>query len=84
MEMSGTTSAARNARANASYTSADPNVRPKPGAAEESPGEFRFRVSAQTLVLLFPVFVALAGIAAFWCFGTTIPGHLGKGPGGAP
>jgi len=38
----------------------------------------------QTLLLLFPVFMALAAIAAFWYFGTTLPGHLGQGPGAAP
>ncbi len=38
----------------------------------------------QVLVLLFPVVLALASIAAFWYFGTTLPGHLGSGPSGAP
>jgi len=38
----------------------------------------------QVLVLVFPVAMALAGIAALWFFGTTLPGHLGNGPGAAP
>jgi uncharacterized membrane protein len=38
----------------------------------------------QIVVLLFPVFMALAAIAAFWYFGTTLPGHLGGGAGAAP
>ena len=31
-----------------------------------------------------PVFMALAGIAALWYFGVTLPGHLGAGAGAAP
>lgn len=38
----------------------------------------------QTLVLLLPLFATLAAIAAFWYFGTTLPGHLGGGPSAAP
>ncbi len=55
-------------------------------AAEDRTESTTFRVPAwaQALVLLFPVFVALAGIAAFWYFGVTLPGHLGSGPAGAP
>ena len=45
---------------------------------------FSMPIWVQTLLLLFPVFMALAGIAALWYFGTTLPGHLGGGPGAAP
>lgn len=38
----------------------------------------------QAVVLLFPVFAALAALAAFWYFGVTLPGHLGAGAGAAP
>jgi uncharacterized membrane protein len=38
----------------------------------------------QIAVLLFPVFMALAAVAAFWYFGVTLPGHLGAGAGAAP
>jgi uncharacterized membrane protein len=38
----------------------------------------------QGLLLVFPVAMALAGIAAFWYFGVTLPGHLGGGPSAAP
>jgi putative membrane protein len=46
--------------------------------------KYRMPKIAQAVLLLFPVFIALAAIAAFWYFGTTLPGHLGKGPGAAP
>ncbi len=63
-----------------------PPVAGVPHSSEEeaSSATFRFPAWAQVLVLLFPVFVALAGIAAFWYFGVTLPGHLGSGPAGAP
>jgi uncharacterized membrane protein len=59
---------------------------PKVAPAEEaSPSPvYHFPYWAQLIVLLFPLFAALAAIAAFWYFGTTLPGHLGTGPGGAP
>lgn len=46
-----------------------------------SAGTLRYQVPRLvTLVLLaFPVFMALAGIAAWWFFGTTLPGHLTPG-----
>lgn len=59
-----------------------PNV--APAEAPPKDPEFRFPYWAQVLVLLFPVFAALAAIAAFWYFGTTLPGHLGQGPSKAP
>ncbi|MGP8077857.1 MAG: DUF981 family protein [Thermoplasmata archaeon] len=40
---------------------------------------FRMPVALQLLVLAFPVFMALAGFAAWWFLGTTIPGHLTPG-----
>lgn len=46
--------------------------------------KYRIPWIAQILVLAFPFFMALAGIAALFFLGTTIPGHLGHGPGGAP
>lgn len=46
------------------------------------PGRYRLPVALEVLVLLFPVFMALAGIAAMWFLGTTLPGHLT--PGKAP
>ncbi len=59
-----------------------PTTTPTSNAAEGA--AFRFPYWAQLLVLLFPVFATLAGIAAFWYFGTTLPGHLGAGPSKAP
>jgi uncharacterized membrane protein len=38
----------------------------------------------QGALLLFPLFMGLASIAALWYFGITLPGHLGTGPSGAP
>ncbi len=38
----------------------------------------------QALILVFPIAITLAGIAAFWYFGVTLPGHLGGGPSAAP
>jgi uncharacterized membrane protein len=62
-----------------------------PGAAaapaESEPAaasEYRVPLWVHTLLLLFPVFMGLAAIAAFWYFGTTLPGHLGGGAGAAP
>lgn len=45
---------------------------------------YRMPKVLQSVLLLFPVFMALTGIAAFWYFGTTLPGHLGGGPAAAP
>lgn len=50
----------------------------------ETPLHYHVPIWAQTLLLLFPVFMGLAAIAAFWYFGVTLPGHLGGGPGAAP
>lgn len=43
---------------------------------------YRMPIYVQLIVLAFPVIIALAGIAAWWYLGTTIPGHLipGKTP----
>jgi uncharacterized membrane protein len=46
--------------------------------------KFRLPVYAQLILLAFPVFMALASIAAMLYFGTTLQGHLGSGPGAAP
>ncbi len=46
--------------------------------------KYRMPKVLQAAFLLFPVFIALAGIAAFWYFGVTLPGHLGGGAGAAP
>jgi uncharacterized membrane protein len=63
-------------------------VAPQVGGAAASPNEtdlvFRMPKLLQAILLVFPVFVALAGIAAFWYFGVTLPGHLGAGAGAAP
>ncbi len=58
----------------------------KEGSAAPAPTEVKFHVPywVQTLLLLFPVFAALAAIAALWYFGITLPGHLGGGPSTAP
>lgn len=45
---------------------------------------YRIPVLLQLVVLGFPLFMALAGIAAMWYFGVTLPGHLGGGPAAAP
>jgi uncharacterized membrane protein len=58
-----------------------------PGLAPTTPeavSTYRCPSWVQTLVLLLPLFAALAAIASFWYFGTTLPGHLGAGPGAAP
>jgi putative membrane protein len=55
-------------------------------ATEAPAGDLRFRVPiwVQSLLLVFPVMMALAGVAALWYFGVTLPGHLGSGPAHAP
>lgn len=40
---------------------------------------YRMPVLLHLLLLAFPIFMILAGIAAWWFFGTTIPGHLTPG-----
>ncbi len=55
------------------------------GSADPAPAPaYHLPVWAQSLLLLFPVFMALAAIAALWYFGVTLPGHLGGGAGAAP
>jgi putative membrane protein len=52
------------------------------GAAETTePTILRFRIPVyfELIILAFPVFMALAGLAAWWFLGTTIPGHLTPG-----
>jgi len=64
-----------------------PRVFAGSAATEQPPAEetaFRMPKILQALVLMFPVIIALAGIAAFWYFGVTLPGHLGNGPSAAP
>ncbi len=55
--------------------------RSKGNGETESDLPLRYRVPAfaHLLMLAFPVFMALAAIAAFWFFGTTLPGHLTPG-----
>lgn len=70
-------------------TRAAQSVVPVGGSAaseESSPTEMVYHMPKiiQALVLLFPIIIALAGIAAFWYFGVTLPGHLGAGAAGAP
>jgi putative membrane protein len=52
--------------------------------AGESPPHYHVPMMVQSLLLLFPIFMALAGFAALWYFGATLPGHLGGGAGSAP
>lgn len=52
--------------------------------SEATPEVYHVPVWVQTFLLLFPVFMAIAGFAALWYFGITLPGHLGSGPGAAP
>ncbi len=52
--------------------------------ADAEPVSYRVPKIVQLLILGLPIFAALAAIAAFWYFGTTLPGHLGSGPAGAP
>ena len=53
------------------------------GAVEEAdtdlPLRFRVPTFVHLLMLAVPVFMALAALAAFWFFGTTLPGHLTPG-----
>jgi uncharacterized membrane protein len=53
-------------------------------AEDEGGSAYRVPIWAQTLLLLFPVFMGLAAVAALWYFGVTLPGHLGSGAGAAP
>jgi uncharacterized membrane protein len=46
--------------------------------------KYRLHWALQLVLLAFPVLMTCAAIAAFWYFGTTLPGHLGKGAGAAP
>jgi putative membrane protein len=55
-----------------------------PPAPPTSGSVFHMSYALQILVLVFPVVMALAGIAAFWFLGTTLPGHLGGGPAKGP
>jgi uncharacterized membrane protein len=40
---------------------------------------YRMPIVLQAIVLAFPVIIALAGIAAWWYLGVTLPGHLTPG-----
>jgi uncharacterized membrane protein len=57
-----------------------------PDSTSSEGGELHYRAPliVQTLMLVFPVLWALAAVAAFWYFDTTLPGHLGGGAGAAP
>jgi uncharacterized membrane protein len=55
-----------------------------PASPASAPASYTVPAWVQLILLLFPVFVGLAAIAAFWYFGTTLPGHLGAGAGAAP
>ena len=50
-------------------------------SGEVDTGSLRYRmpIYLHLLLLAFPVFMALAGLAAWWFLGTTIPGHLTPG-----
>jgi uncharacterized membrane protein len=41
--------------------------------------KYRMPIYVNLIVLAFPLFMALAGIAAWWFLGTTVPGHLTPG-----
>jgi uncharacterized membrane protein len=58
-------------------------------AVESTPssgGVTKYRVhwALQLVLLAFPALMICASVAAFWYFGTTLPGHLGNGAAGAP
>lgn len=55
--------------------------RAKSAAASSEGGILRYRmpVVLNFILLAFPVFMILAGIAAWWFLGTTVPGHLTPG-----
>ena len=57
---------------------------PETASTETHGTVYHVPIWVQTILLLFPVFMALAGIAALWYFGVTLPGHLGAGAGAAP
>jgi uncharacterized membrane protein len=57
---------------------------PKAEPTESSGLHYGMPLVLQGIFLLFPIFMALAAVAALWYFGITLPGHLGTGPGGAP
>jgi uncharacterized membrane protein len=59
----------------------DPNLIERAGAPVHS---FRPPAWIQLVLVLLPVALVLASIASLWYFGTTLPGHLGAGPGAAP
>jgi putative membrane protein len=50
-----------------------------PAPTGAAPTRFRMPYYFQLTVLAFPVFMALAGIAAWYFLGTTVPGHLTPG-----
>jgi len=50
-----------------------------PEPTEPATLRFRLPVYFELIILAFPVFMALAGLAAWWFLGTTIPGHLTPG-----
>jgi putative membrane protein len=53
-------------------------------ASSESMATYRVPYILQLVILAFPLFMALAGLAAGWYFAVTLPGHLGLGPAKAP
>ncbi|MGA8664038.1 MAG: DUF981 family protein [Thermoplasmata archaeon] len=60
-----------------------PSASPSKDVTETELG-YHVPIWVQSLLLLFPIFMALAGIAALWYFGVTLPGHLGGGAAAAP
>ncbi len=52
-----------------------------PSTTEEKNGDLRYRlpIYVSFLLLAFPVFMALAALAAYFYLGSTIPGHLTPG-----
>ena len=53
--------------------------RSKEAATDSTTLHYRVPVVLHLVLLAFPVFMILAGIAAWWFFGTTLPGHLTPG-----
>jgi putative membrane protein len=69
----------------ATQRAAQPSIAGTGSATPAAPSdEYHLPGWVHAIVILFPVFMALAAIAAFWYFDTTLPGHLGLGPAGAP
>jgi uncharacterized membrane protein len=62
----------------------EPDKTPSKNDDEFPTMRYRLPALAQILILAFPIFMALASIAAMLYLGTTVQGHLGSGPAAAP